>query len=87
MLEILLTLHAIRTKKIKWWVDRTHGVHPNCRGHVVAKQSLVKGSTSSTSIKQNLINGISNDTKLVVEDAIMPHAMCTSYFWVIKDTR
>ena len=38
--KILLTLRAYITNNFKWWVDGYHVVHPNCRGHTGATQSL-----------------------------------------------
>ena len=45
MSKLPLTTHTYRTNIFKWWVDGSHGVNPNCKGHMGENQSQGKGPT------------------------------------------
>ena len=69
-------LHSI----LKWWADRSHAVHPDCRGHSGSCLSLGKGMPISSSIKQKLNTRSSTETELVAADDFMPMILWTNLF-------
>jgi hypothetical protein len=69
--DMPLTLRADSLSKIRWWVDASYGVHPDCRSHTGATMSLGSGSVFSKSTKQKLNTRSSTEAKLVgVNDAM-----------------
>ena len=65
---------------IKWWVDASYGVHPNCRGHTGGTASIGKGHYYSTSTKQKLNTRSSTESELVAVDDLMPMILWTRLF-------
>jgi len=51
-LRLKLTIDNLAV--IKWYIDGSHNVHPDCRGHTGAMMSLYKGAVSSYSRKHKL---------------------------------
>ena len=78
--ELPLILSADSTNIVKWWVDRSYGIHPDARIQTGGTASLGKGSFMSTLIKQRLNTRISTETELVAADDLMPHLCWTNYF-------
>jgi hypothetical protein len=69
--DMPLTLRADSLSKIRWWVDASYGVHPDCRSHTGATMSLGSGSVFSKSTKQKLSTRSSTEAELVgVNDAM-----------------
>jgi hypothetical protein len=69
--DMPLTLRADSLSKIRWWVDASYGVHPDCRSHTGATMSLGSGSVFSKSTKQKLNTRSSTEAELVgVNDAM-----------------
>jgi hypothetical protein len=79
-LELPLTLRADGSCIIKWWVDGSHGVHFDMRGHTGGMASLGKGALMPTSTRQKLNTRSSTETELVGADDMMPQIMWTNYF-------
>jgi hypothetical protein len=79
-LELPLILSADGTSSIKWWVDGSHGVHYDMRGHTGGMASLGKGALMPTSIRQKINTRSSTETELVGADDMMPQIMWTNYF-------
>ena len=71
-LELPLTLQASNTNIVKWWVDGSYGIHPNCKSQTGGTQSLGKGSIISSSTKQNLNTRSSTEIERVAADDLMP---------------
>ncbi len=65
---------------LKWYVDASHSVHWNCRGHGGAMFTLGKGATSSYSGKVKLGMRSSTETKLVMMDMYMPEMLWSLHF-------
>jgi hypothetical protein len=57
---------------LKWYVDRSHNTHWDCKGHGGVMFTMGKGATSSYSRKVNLNTRSSTETELVVSDMYMP---------------
>ena len=57
-----ISLCIYRTNILKWWVNRPHGVHSNCKGRMVETQELEQGSTISSYTKQNINTGFFTKT-------------------------
>ena len=69
--DIILTLEAASMDMIKWWVDASYAVHPDCRSHTGATVSVGKGSFYSMSSKQKINTRSSTEAELVgVNDAM-----------------
>ena len=79
--DLPLALKADSTSIVKWWVDGSYAVHPDCRSQTGGTGSLRKGSIISTSTKQKLNTRSSTETELVAADDLMPHVCWTNYFF------
>jgi hypothetical protein len=79
-LELPLILSADGTSIIKWWVNGSHGVHYDMRGHTGGMASLGKGALMPTSTRQKINTRSSTETELVGADDMMPQIMWTNYF-------
>ena len=55
---------------LKWYVDGSHNVHWDCKGHGGAVFSLGQGATSSYSRKLKLNMRSSTETELVTADML-----------------
>ncbi len=65
---------------LKWYVDGSHNVHRDCRGHGGAVFSLGRGATSSYSRKIKLNTRSSTETELVTADMFMPEMLWSLHF-------
>jgi hypothetical protein len=79
-IELPLILRADPVLVPKWWVDGSHAMHPNMRGHCSGCMSLGKGMPINTSTKQKIITRSSTETELVVANDFMPITLWTNYF-------
>ncbi len=64
----------------KWYVDGSHNVHWDCKGHQGAMFTMGKGAISSYSRKVILNTRSSTKTELVVADIYMPEMLWLLYF-------
>ena len=64
-LYMKLTLEADNLSILKWWIDASHNVHMDCRGHTGTVFSLGKGAALSSSNKQKLNTKSSTESELV----------------------
>ncbi len=60
---------------LKWYVDGSHNVHPDCRGNGGVLFSMEKGATTSYSRKLKLNTRSSMESKLVMTDMYMPEML------------
>jgi hypothetical protein len=60
---------------LKWYVDTSHNVHWDCRGHGGAMFTLGKEATSSYSRKVKLGMRSATETELVMMDMYMPEML------------
>ena len=68
-----MTLKVEDLSTIKWYVDASYTVHPNCKGHTRAVMTLGKGAMTSTSTKQKVNVQSSTKGELVgVDDMRCP---------------
>jgi hypothetical protein len=65
---------------LKWYVDWSHNVHPDCRGHGGALFSMGKGATMSYSRKLKLNTQSSTESELITADMYMPEMLWSLYF-------
>ncbi len=65
---------------LKWYVDASHNVHWDCRGHGGAMFTLGKGATSSYSRKAKFGTRSMTETKLVMADMYMPEMLWSLHF-------
>ena len=66
--ELPLTLSADGSGMLKWYVDASHGVHPNMRGHSGGGLTMGTGFPISKSTKQKLNTRISTETEVIGVD-------------------
>jgi hypothetical protein len=78
--DLPLKLSTDGTSIIKWWVDGSHGVHFDMRGHTGGMASLGKGALKPMSTRQKLNTRSTTETELVGADDMMPQIMWTNYF-------
>jgi hypothetical protein len=60
---------------LKWYVDGSHTIHWDCKGHGGAMFTMGKGAVSSYSRKVKLNTRSSTETELVVADMYMPEML------------
>ena len=65
---------------LKWYVDGSHNVHWDCRGHGGAMFTLGKGATNSYSRKVKLNTRSLTEMDLVTADMYMPEMLWSLYF-------
>ncbi len=65
---------------LKWYIDGSHNVHPDSRGHGGALFSMGKGATMRYSRKLKLNTQSSTESKLVTADMYMPEMLWSLYF-------
>ena len=70
---------------LKWYVDVSHGVHPNMRGHTRGGLTMGTGLPVSTSTKQKLKTRSSTETEIVGVYGCMPVLLCTRLFLEAQD--
>ena len=79
-INLIPTLSADDMALLKWHVDASHTVHPDCKGHTGGTLTIGKGTIYNTSTKQKLNTKSSTETELVGADDIMPQLLWTNYF-------
>jgi hypothetical protein len=77
-LKLELILESLSV--LKWYVDGSHNVHTDCKGHGSAMFMMGKGATSSYSRKIKLNTRSSTETELVVADMYMPEMLWSLHF-------
>ena len=60
---------------LKWYVDGSHNVHWDCKGHRGAVFKMGKGATTSYSRKVKLNSRSSTETELLTADMFMPEML------------
>ena len=65
---------------LKWYVDGSHNVHWDCKGHGGAVFLLGRRATSSYSRKLKLNTRSSTETELVTADMFMPEMLWSLHF-------
>ena len=77
---LTLNLSVDNLGVLKWFVDGSHNVHWDCKGHGGAMFTLGKGAATSYSQKIKLNTRSSTKTELVAADMYMPEMLWTLYF-------
>lgn len=78
--DLPLTLGMKKVDVLKWWIDGSHAVHPNMRGHTGGGLSFGIGFPISQSSKQKLNTRSSTESELVAVDDMMPTVLWTRQF-------
>ena len=65
---------------LKWYVDGSHNVHWDCKGHGGAVFKMGKGATTSYSRKVKLNSRSSTETELLTADMFMPEMLWSLHF-------
>lgn len=84
------TLEAGNMCVTKWFVDTSHVIHPDMKGHTGRLLTLGKGAVYAASLKQKLNTRSMTKIELVGTDNILPKCLWTMYFmkvqgWEVKD--
>ena len=79
-LYLKLALKVEDLSTIRWYVDASYTVHPDCKGHTGAVMTLGKGATTSFSTKQKVNVRSSTEGELVGADDALPQAIWSKYF-------
>jgi hypothetical protein len=77
-LKLNLIVSGLRL--LKWYVDRSHNVHWDCKGHGGAMFTMGKGVTSSYLRKVKLNTRSWSKMELVMADMFMPEMLWSLYF-------
>ena len=83
--NLLLILSVDKLIIPKWWVNGSHAVHEDLRGHTGACMSFGKGSVVTGSTKQKINTRSSTETEFVAADDYMPMLLWTNYFLQDQD--
>ena len=67
-----LILRVDKLNIVKWWVDTSYAIHPDCRSHTGVKISLGWGSVSIMSKRQKINSIRSTDAELIGVDDMLP---------------
>ncbi len=78
--KLRLTLTVDSISSIKWYVDGSHQIHNDCRGHTGALMTLGKGAIVSSSRKQKINTKSSTETELVAVDDKLGDILWMCYF-------
>ena len=78
--KLPLTLSSDGGGILKWWIDGSHGVHPNMRGHTGGGLTMGTGFPIHQSGKQKLNTKSSTETEVVGVDNLMPAILWTRMF-------
>ena len=70
--EDVLTLSMDEMMLVKWYVDGSYAVHPDCKSQTGATMTMGKGSVYSSSCKQKINTRSSTETELVATDDTLP---------------
>ena len=65
---------------LKWYIDGSHNVHCDCKGHRGAVFMLEKGATSSYLRKVKLNTWSLTETELCTADMFMPEMLWSLHF-------
>jgi hypothetical protein len=80
-----LILRADGSGMLKWYVDASHGVHPNMRGHTGGGLTMGTGFPITASTKQKLNTKSSTETEIVGVDDLMPGILWSRLFLEAQD--
>jgi hypothetical protein len=80
MKYLKLKLFVESLSMLKWYVDGSHNVHADCKGHGGVMFTMGKGATSSYLRKVKLNTRSSTETELVVADMYMPEMLWLLHF-------
>jgi hypothetical protein len=75
-----LSLSTDNLNIIQWYVDASHQIHDNCRGHTGAMMTLGRGAAMSSSNKQKNNTRSSSETELYGLDSKLPDIIWARYF-------
>jgi len=78
--HLRLTLTVDSLSSIKWYVDGSHQIHNDCKGHTGALMTLGKGAIASSSRKQKINTKSSTETELVAVDDKLGDILWMRYF-------
>ena len=75
-----LTLEVDDLSMINWFIDASHQVHDDCKGHTGGAMTMGKGAITSISRGQKTNTKSSTETEMVGTDDILPQTLWTKYF-------
>ena len=75
-----LTLTVDSLSSIKWYVDGSHQIHDDCKGHTGALMTLGRGAIASSSRKQKINTKSSTETELIAVDDKLGDILWMRYF-------
>jgi hypothetical protein len=75
-----LNLLADNLTTIQWWVDASHAVYDNCKGHTGAMMSLGKGAVISFLNKQKINSKSFTESKLLGANQALSSILHMRYF-------
>ena len=75
-----LTLEVDNLSTFNWFINASHQVHDDCKGHTGGALTLGKGATTSICRGEKTNTKSSTETEIVGTDDILPQALWTKYF-------
>ena len=70
-----LTLEVDTLSTLNWFIDASHQVYDDCKGHTGGALTLGKGATASIYRGQKMNTESSTETEIVGTDDILPQAL------------
>ena len=78
--DMVLTLRANDDGTVRWWIDASHAVHADMKGHMGATLSLGKGVIYGGLWKQKLVAQSSTESELIGVHDVLPQVLWTKQF-------
>ena len=79
-IHMKLTLRVDSMSILNWFIDSSHQVHEDCKGHTGGALTLGKGAVLSKSMGQKINTKSSSESELVGVDDVLPTVLHTRYF-------
>jgi hypothetical protein len=78
--SLKLRLSADGSGNVAWYIDASHGVHFDMKGHSGGTMTMGKGSIYSTANGQKLVARSSTESELIAFYDVMPQVLWTDHF-------
>ena len=78
--DLKLRLAADGSGNVEWYIDASHAVHFDMKGHTGGTMTMGKGSIYSTANSQKLVARSSTESELIAVYDVMPQVLWTQHF-------
>jgi hypothetical protein len=78
--SLTLRLAADGSGNVEWYIDASHAIHFDMKGHTGGTMTMGKGSIYSTAGGQKLVARSSTESELIAVYDVMPQVLWTEHF-------